>query len=236
MSDTRGIDPRAVHAIVLAGGTGERLGRRSKADVELAGRRLLDLVLEGLAPVVDGTVVVVAPSSVRVPERVVRTLEDPPLGGPLAGIGAGLAVIAAARRARVRDARPSTGDEGARGTSTMPDGDLVVVCSVDTPGIGVLAPRLVAALAAAAPWDGAAIVGGAPEPFRQYLQAVYRLEALSEALERAGRLRHRGVTRALSVLDLLDVPASADECRDVDTPADIAWWTARLGGSAPADG
>jgi molybdopterin-guanine dinucleotide biosynthesis protein A len=203
---------RDLHAIVLAGGTGERLGHRSKADVELAGRRLLDVVLEGLAPLVGGTVVIVAPESVRVPAGVVRTLEDPPLGGPLAGVGAGMRSLARAGAA-----------PGASPASA------VVVCGVDTPGIGEIAPLLVGALARRPDSDGAVTLGGAPRPVRQYLQSVYRIDALAGALAAVGGLRHRGVRRVLAGLDLVEVRVPDDRCRDVDTPEDIAWWGRRLG-------
>ena len=42
-----------------------------------------------------GRTVVVAPAGVEVPDGVLRTLENPPLGGPVAGIAAGLARLAA---------------------------------------------------------------------------------------------------------------------------------------------
>ena len=66
-----------VHALVLAGGTGERLGGASKADLDV-GSRLLDVVLAGLAPRVSGAAVVVAPPGVPVPDGVARTMEEPP--------------------------------------------------------------------------------------------------------------------------------------------------------------
>lgn len=132
-----------VHALVLAGGTGERLGGASKADLDV-GSRLLDVVLAGLAPHVSGAAVVVAPPGVPVPDGVARTMEEPPGGGPLAGIGAGLDFL--------------TGRAGAAGD------DRVVVCSVDSPGAGALADRLSAVVLA--PHEaGAAIVGGDPEPY-----------------------------------------------------------------------
>ena len=75
-------------AIVLAGGTGRRLGGVLKPQVTVRGRRLLDHVLDATAQA--RRVVVVAPETVPVPDGVVRTLEDPPHGGPVAGIAAGL--------------------------------------------------------------------------------------------------------------------------------------------------
>ncbi|WP_316670713.1 NTP transferase domain-containing protein [uncultured Propionibacterium sp.] len=204
-----GVIPRpdgAVHAVVLAGGTGERLGGVSKADIVLGGRRLLDRVAGALRDVVDGALVVVAPDSVEAPDGCPRILEDPPGGGPLAGIAAGL------------DALPP------------PAGpcEWVLVCGVDTPAIGELAPRLVRALAER-PGEGAVIVGGEPEPYRQYLQGLYRRDRLVGLLGSV-RVRGRGVARTLRVLDLIEVSAPAGECRDLDGPADLAWWAGRLGG------
>ena len=133
-----------LHAIVLAGGGGRRLGGASKADLDIAGRRLLERVLTGLDGVVDGLRVVVAPPSVRVPRGVLRTLEDPPHGGPLAGIGAGMDALGAVA-----------------GSASAAD-ERVLVVSVDTPGVARLARLLVAAMDRAearreepAPgWDG----------------------------------------------------------------------------------
>ena len=237
-----------LHAIVLAGGGGRRLGGASKADLDIAGRRLLERVLTGLDGVVDGLRVVVAPPSVRVPRGVLRTLEDPPHGGPLAGIGAGMDALGAVA-----------------GSASAAD-ERVLVVSVDTPGVARLARLLVAAMDRAearreepAPgWDGtpprgrafhagsgpgpqsapaqgrradgALILGGEPRPFRQYLQAVYRCDALRSALEGAGALRGRAVGRTLRGMRLVEVPVRAGLCRDLDTPATS---NSGAGGSRP---
>lgn len=224
--------PSPLHALVLAGGQGVRLGTLSKADLHPGGRRLLDRVLDALTPFVSGTTVVVAPESVVVPPGVRRTMESPAGGGPLAGIGAGLAVIAGQRALRPRN------------TGNTSD-DRVVVCSVDTPGVAVLVPRLLDALARAqddtgttsptpgpAP-DGAVILGGSPEPFRQYLQGVYRLDALAALLGGEPTLHGRGVARVISRLRLVEVDATAEECRDIDTVDDVAWWDRRLRTAVP---
>ena len=84
-----------VDVVVLAGGTGRRLGGAVKPDVVARGARLLDHVLAGLEQLRDrglplGHVCVVAPAAVDLPTGVRRALEDPPLGGPVAGIAAGL--------------------------------------------------------------------------------------------------------------------------------------------------
>ena len=90
--------PDVADVIVLAGGTGARLDGASKPDVIARGLRLLDHVLAGLERLRTqglplGRVCVVAPAEVALPASVLRALEDPPLGGPVAGIAAGLDVL-----------------------------------------------------------------------------------------------------------------------------------------------
>ena len=76
-------------AIVLTGGGSRRLGR-DKATTPVAGRRMIDRILTALPA--DVPVVVVGPDpQVRRPITVTR--EDPPGGGPAAGIAAGLAAV-----------------------------------------------------------------------------------------------------------------------------------------------
>ena len=55
----------AIDAIVLAGGTGRRLGGVSKPDLRLAGERMLDRVLRATSAL--RRTCVVAPESVEVP-------------------------------------------------------------------------------------------------------------------------------------------------------------------------
>ncbi|MFI9812095.1 molybdenum cofactor guanylyltransferase [Saccharothrix variisporea] len=92
-------------AVVLAGGRGSRLGGVDKAAVEVGGRTLLDRALDAVRGA--RRVVVVGPEK-PVP-GVVWTREDPPGGGPVAGLAAGLALVTAPR---------------------------VVVLAVDQPGVG----------------------------------------------------------------------------------------------------
>ena len=196
--------PRAdVAAIVVGGGGGERLGGVSKPDLMLGGVRLIDRACAALVPVAGAGCVAVVPPAVRVPAGVVRTLEDPPNGGPLAGIDAGLREL-------------SVGDDV-----------LVVIVSVDAPGVGAFLPALLEpALGEGS--DGRIVRGGDPEPFDQYLMGVYRAGALRRVLDEAvaslGSVRGVGVRRVLRALDVERVSAVADACRDIDTPADIAWW------------
>lgn len=72
--------------MVLTGGGSRRLGQ-DKATAVVAGKRMVDRVLEQIPPEVP--VVVVGPAP-HVRRDVVVTREDPPGGGPAAAIGAGL--------------------------------------------------------------------------------------------------------------------------------------------------
>lgn len=74
-------------AIVLTGGSAVRLDGADKASIEVAGRTLLDRALDALVDIDD--VVVVGPQ-VFTERPVTFRQEDPPQGGPAAGIVAGL--------------------------------------------------------------------------------------------------------------------------------------------------
>lgn len=77
----------AYDAVVLAGGSARRLGGADKPGVRVGGRALLDRVLAACADAAD-TVVVAEPRATARPVRWAR--EDPPGGGPLAALDAGL--------------------------------------------------------------------------------------------------------------------------------------------------
>ena len=104
---------------MLAGGTAARLGGADKAGVEHAGRTLLE---HALAAVAGAAETVVVGDRVPTSRPVTFTREDPPYGGPAAGLLAG------------RDALAATPD-------------LLVVLAVDMPlvGTGTVARLLTAA-------------------------------------------------------------------------------------------
>ena len=78
-------------AIVLAGGSGTRLGGRRKAEIMLGEATLLEHVLRGLPAAIDVIVVGPAPSA---PSRtVIVTRESPAGGGPVAALAAGLELV-----------------------------------------------------------------------------------------------------------------------------------------------
>lgn len=76
--------------VVLAGGTGRRLGGADKAEVVVAGTRLLDRVLAA-GPAAGRLVVVGPPRPTRLP--VVWCREEPHGGGPAAGVAAAMSLI-----------------------------------------------------------------------------------------------------------------------------------------------
>ncbi|MGC5616979.1 NTP transferase domain-containing protein [Georgenia sp. Z1491] len=191
-------------AIVLAGGAGRRLGGVSKPDVTVGGRRMLDLVLEALAHAAPR--VVVAGAGVEVPADVRRTLEDPPLGGPAAGIAAGLRAL------------------GAPDTGALDHEVLVLAC--DLPG----ASSVVTALERTGPLpDGVdGILLERPDGRREWLALRARVASLRRALDELGDPRDRSVRDLLAPLTLATTPAPGTQADDVDTPADRRTWEQRV--------
>lgn len=194
--------------IVLGGGGGNRLGGISKPDLEIRGRRMLDIVLE--AGCTCSPRVAVVPATVRVPQGVERTLEDPPDGGPVAGIAAGLVAL---RR------------------SQLGDGD-VLVLACDLPGAGDLVDPLLRARRAhttvpgtsVVPWDG--VIALEPDGSRAMVALLASRRALEGELERGGS-RDRSVRSLLAALRLAEVVVPEGATEDVDTWDQHARWETR---------
>ncbi|GGB92605.1 molybdenum cofactor guanylyltransferase [Cellulomonas carbonis] len=218
----------AFDAIVLAGGEGRRLGGVVKAEVALAGRPMLDRVLG--ATTGARRVVVVGPERLARP-GVTTVLEDPPLGGPVAGIDAGLRAL---------------GDDG-------PGAVLVLAC--DVPLADRVVPVLLAALGEAAgddaadgtdddgtdddgtghgPVDGAVLVDG--DGRDQPLLAVYRRASLADALARRradGGVHGCSVRRLVADLRWARVTDPAGAARDADTWEAVAELEREISGGTP---
>ncbi|MGY1821469.1 molybdenum cofactor guanylyltransferase [Geodermatophilus sp. SYSU D00079] len=77
-------------AVVLAGGRAARMGGQAKPQLDVGGRSMLAAVLAAV-PDADPRVVVGPPQPV--PPGVVVVREEPPRGGPVAAMRAGLAVV-----------------------------------------------------------------------------------------------------------------------------------------------
>jgi molybdenum cofactor guanylyltransferase len=77
-------------AVVLAGGKAARLGGQAKPQLEVGGRTMLAAVLEAVA---DAELRVVVGPSQPVPVGVRQVREQPPRGGPVAALRAGLVEV-----------------------------------------------------------------------------------------------------------------------------------------------
>ena len=80
----------AYAAVVLAGGRAARMGGQAKPQLDVGGRSILDAVL---AAVPDAAPRIVVGPPQPVPADVVVVREDPPRGGPVAAMRAGLAHV-----------------------------------------------------------------------------------------------------------------------------------------------
>ncbi|MDX3073311.1 NTP transferase domain-containing protein [Streptomyces sp. NPDC088354] len=193
-------------AVVLAGGAARRLGGADKPGLPVAGRALIDRVLDACAGA--GTTVVVGPR--RATSRpVVWAREEPPGGGPLPALAAGL---------------------GAGVTA-----DVVLVLAADLP---FLSPTTVRALLAALGGrDGGqghdGVVLTDPDGRDQPLAAAYRAESLRReiallATEHGGLsgLPLRLLTAELRLLRLADPTGQASF--DCDTWDDLSTARARI--------
>jgi molybdopterin-guanine dinucleotide biosynthesis protein A len=202
-------------AVVLAGGRGRRLGGPQKPAVAVAGRPMLGRVLAAVAGA--AVRVVVGPSELGrlVPNGVSLMLEDPPGGGPVAALAAGLTAIPA-------------------------DVDRLVLLAADLP---LLSPPAVDRLLAAVDgFDGAVYVDG--DGRRQWLCGAWRVGALRDRLaglagSAAGRppgdLAGRSLRDLFGPLRVADVSGPAGEpppWYDCDTPAEVAEAERLQGGSA----
>ena len=79
--------PSGFDAVILAGGRARRLGGLHKPDVLVGGRPVLSRVADAVTAA--GRLIVVGPRS-SVPARALTVREDPPGGGPVPALAAGL--------------------------------------------------------------------------------------------------------------------------------------------------
>ncbi|MFD0149025.1 NTP transferase domain-containing protein [Streptomyces sp. NPDC055721] len=191
----------AYDAVVLAGGAARRLGGSDKPGVRVGGRTLLDRVLAA-CPDAGRTVVVGDPRPTVRPVRWTR--EDPPGGGPLPAV-----------------------DAGVRET----DAEVLLVLSADLPFLDRdTVRRLLAALAEAPEAEAALLTDG--DGRDQPLVAAYRTAPLVRELARLthdhGGLAHLPLRRLTEGLRLTRVAAGPLASFDCDTWEDIAAARARI--------
>ncbi|WP_426403885.1 NTP transferase domain-containing protein [Streptomyces sp. R-07] len=191
----------AYDAVVLAGGAARRLGGSDKPAVRIGGRTLLDRVLAA-CPDAGLTVVVADPRPTARPVRWTR--EDPPGGGPLAALGAGVRETGA---------------------------DVLLVLSADLPFLdGATVRRLLDALDAASGAEAALLTDA--EGRDQPLVAAYRrtplLRELALIADRRGTLADGPLRLLTAGLGLTRVAADPLASFDCDTWEDIATARARI--------
>ncbi len=186
-------------AIVLAGGRGERLGGVDKSSLVIGGQPLLGHVLAAASAA--RTVVVVG--RVQAPDGVMVTSEDPPGGGPVAGIAAGMAAL---------------GDQPA---------PWVLVLAVDQPGARPAALALLAAIEAT-PESVDALCHVDRAGHEQWLLTAYRTRSLQHALLELGDSQGVAVRRLAALLRFAHVAEGGEFVGDIDTWADAEDWERRL--------
>ncbi|MFI5522147.1 NTP transferase domain-containing protein [Streptomyces platensis] len=198
--------------VVLAGGAARRLGGADKPALSVGGRPLLDRVLAACPDA--ATTVVVGPARPTT-RAVVHVLEDPPGGGPLAALDAGL--------------RHTTAP-----TVLVLSADLPFLTAATVRGLLAAATRTTDAAGpggSSAPRDGALLrdASGRDQP----LVAAYRAEPLRRALARIraarGGLAGLPLRALLAELMLERVPdPTATASFDCDTWEDISAARARI--------
>lgn len=190
-------------AVLLAGGRASRLGGVDKTALVADGATLLDHALAAASGAAQVVLVGVRPDADRQallgPDTIIRTREDPPFAGPVAALAAGLAAVPI-------------------GTAWT----LVLACDLVHPERATA--LLLDAAGATAPRDGCIAVD--EDGRRQPLLALYRTEALGDALDRlreaSGGLEDLSMRRLLAALDLVEVPLPSVLCADIDSAEDVA--------------
>ncbi|GAA5114328.1 hypothetical protein GCM10023339_19810 [Alloalcanivorax gelatiniphagus] len=183
------LGPAGFSGVVLAGGTAARMGGVDKAGIELGGRTLLAYAVDAFLDADE--VVVVGPAGVRTERPVTNVVEDPPRGGPVAGLLTGVDALL----------RPPR---------------LVGVLAVDMPRVTPATMRRLRE--AAAGRDGAFLVDG---DGRRQLAGVLDAGRLRDVRPDLEGQHGMALHRLLAPLDLATVDATGDEAVDVDSWADL---------------
>lgn len=173
--------------VVLAGGTAMRMDGIDKAGLELGGRTLLERTVDAFVDADE--VVVVGPRS-PTSRPVTFTREDPPKGGPVAGLLTGVDALLRA---------PA----------------VVGVLAVDMPHVTAYTMRRLRE--AAAGHDGAFLVDADGRRQLAGVVSAHRLDAVRPDRAHQHGMSLRAL---LADLDLASVPTVGTEARDVDTWAD----------------
>lgn len=191
--------------LILAGGEARRLHGADKPMLEVGGKALLDRVIDACAALTGvgsaGEILVVGPP--RTTERDVRWVrEEPPGGGPVAAIAAGLGAL------------PETGGRWHRWVGVFA-ADLPFLTAEAVHSLWTAAAKVETAC------DGAVAVDA--EGREQWLAAVYRRDALRSKIAEYGNDGVHGVSmrRLVRDLRLLRITQTGNAVLDCDTWEDV---------------
>jgi molybdopterin-guanine dinucleotide biosynthesis protein A len=188
----------AYAAVVLAGGASRRMGRDKLAEA-VGGLPLLTRAVSACAAGGADPLVVVGPARPDLPVPVVWAREEPPGGGPVPALAAGLAAVPA-------------------------DTAYAVVLAGDLPFVTPDDLRALRAALVAAP-DAAGALAVDDSGREQPLLSAWRVGPLRARLREAEPLAGLPVYRTLAPLPRVRVelpPRPAPAWRDLDTPDDLA--------------
>lgn len=213
-------------AVILAGGRAERLDGASKPDLVVGGRSLLATAIAAARAAACERIVVVGPPELEAPGCLV-VREDPPFGGPVAALAAGLDALGppGGRGAPGGLLAPPGGRVAPEGRVSRPHED-VLVLACDMPAAEAAVARLVAGRATARPADGVCLVDASGRT--QWLAAVYSRAALERAFEALRgadgdpAVVHGAAMRRLAASLDLAVVADDGTTHDIDTWHDLA--------------
>ncbi len=174
--------------VLLSGGTASRMDGIDKSSLELGGRTFLEICLDALG---DAEEVVVVGPPVPTTRPVTFTAEDPPFGGPAAGLLAGVDALL----------RPATS---------------IGVLAVDMPHVS--AATMQRLHTASRGRDGALLVD---ESGRRQLCGVLDAAALERVRPAREKQHGMSIRTLLADLDLAEIVGTGDEPRDIDTWTDL---------------
>ncbi len=175
--------------VLLTAGTAARMDGIDKSSLEIGGRTLLEICLDAFLDADE--VVVVAAASVPTTRPVTFTREDPPFGGPVAGLLTGVDAL-------LRPAR------------------LIGVLAVDMPRVSAYTFRRLREQTAGR--DGAFL---ADADGRRQLCGVLDATALARIRPDLEGQHGMSLRTLLGDLDLGVVPSIGQEARDIDTWLDL---------------
>jgi molybdopterin-guanine dinucleotide biosynthesis protein A len=182
-------------AVVLVGGRAQRLGGADKTRLDVGGRPIIDRVLDAVSGAERVVLVGQREPNGAESDRVRAVCEQPPGGGPVAGLAAAVTEV---------------------------DTDVLVLLAGDLPFLEHAPDALLTALRAAP--DADAVVPVDDEYHLQPLTAAYRSDAIRARLASLGAASGVSMRTVLSGLNVTTIAGNAlgpHALVDVDTTADL---------------